>query len=157
MNEAIKRGLAYASVGADMLFCEFGSPDAVGEFKSFSHAIHKEYPELPLLFNYSSSFKWSRSKHKLTFKEIGDMGYKAIVVSLGTVHAEMYAVWNFMSDLALNQQEAQFRLEKMKEGHPTENHHKVGDFEQFKKWEEEYLPVATKAKYASSAGYHGGK
>src|SRR5579875_1052363 len=54
LDEAIRRGLAYASVGADMLFCEFDSPDAVEEFKKFADSIHKEYKELPLMYNYSS-------------------------------------------------------------------------------------------------------
>lgn len=157
LDEAIKRSIAFASAGADMLFCEFTSPDAIGEFKSFSRAVHKEYPETPLLFNYSSSFKWSKSRHKLTFGEIAEMGYKVIFVSMGAIHAEMYAVWNFMKDLSQNQQGAQFHLEKMKEGHPTENHHLVGNFEEFKEWEERYLPIATKEKYADSAGYHGEK
>lgn len=151
LDEAIRRGVAYAQAGADMIFCEFDSPDDVDEFKKFSDSIHKEYSDLPLMYNYSSSFKWSRSKHRLTFKEIADMGYKFIIVSMGAIHAEMYSVWNFLDRLKRTEQDAQFEQEHILEGHPTQDHHKVGDLEQFKKWEEEYLPLESlRTKYGDN-------
>ena len=140
LDEAIRRGLAYAGVGADMVWCEFNSPDQTDEAEKFAESIHREYPEMPLVFNYSSSFKWSKSRHRLTFEQIAGMGYKLIIVSMGAIHAEMYAVWNFLEDLLNNREKAQWRLEELKEGHPTESHHSIGEFETFKKLEEEYLP-----------------
>ncbi|MEM4297788.1 MAG: isocitrate lyase/PEP mutase family protein [Nitrososphaerota archaeon] len=139
LDEAIRRGLAYAGAGADMVWCEFSSPDQVAEAEKFAESIHREYPSIPLVFNYSSSFKWSRSRHRLTFERIAGVGYKLIIVSMGAIHAEMYAVWNFLDDLLKKKEEAQWRLEELKTGHPTENHHTVGEFEKFKKLEEEYL------------------
>jgi hypothetical protein len=59
---------------------------------------------------------------------------------MGAIHAEMYSVWNFLEDLHRNREKAQWRLEELKEGHPTESHHKIGEFDVFKKLEEEYLP-----------------
>jgi isocitrate lyase len=140
LEDAIRRGLAYAGLGADMVWCEFSSPDMVYEAEKFAESIHREFPETPLVFNYSSSFRWSRSQHRLTFDKIAAMGYKLIIVSMGAIHAEMYAVYNFLEDLIKNKEQAQWRLEEMKIGHPTENHHKIGDFDTFKKLEEEFLP-----------------
>lgn len=154
LGKAIERGLAYAHAGADMLFCEFTSPDAVNEFRTFSDAIHREFREMPLMFNYSSSFNWSNSKNRLTFKQIAEMGYKLIVISLGATHAEMFSMWNFANDLKEHQEKAQFRLESTIAGHPTENHHRLGDFEHFQKLEETYLPKdLVKKKYTKSIGY----
>jgi isocitrate lyase len=140
LDEAIRRALAYAGVGVDMIWCEFDSPDQVDEAERFAESIHREYPDMPLVFNYSSSFKWSKSQHRLTFERIAGMGYKLILVSMGAIHAEMYSVWNFLEDLHRNREKAQWRLEELKEGHPTESHHKIGEFDVFKKLEEEYLP-----------------
>ena len=140
LEEAIRRGLAYAGLGADMVWCEFDTPDMVYEAEKFAEDIHREYPDIPLVFNYSSSFKWGRSRHRLTFDRIASMGYKLIIVSMGAVHAEMYAVYNFLQDLLKNREEAQWRLEELKAGHPTESHHRIGDIEDFKRLEEEFLP-----------------
>ena len=154
LAKAIERGLAYAAAGADMLFCEFISPDTLGEFRDFAEAIHKEYPEIPLMYNYSSSFNWGASKNKLTFKQIADMGYKFIVVSLGGIHAEMLSVWNFMDELKRTEEGAQFSLESKLAGHPTEDHHKMGDFGRFQRLEEEFLPPEfVKERYSKSEGY----
>jgi len=157
LDEAIRRSLAYAEAGADLLWCEFTSPEEVEEFRAFAEAVHREYPDMPLVFNYSSSFKWSESRRRLTFRELGTMGYKLILVSLGGIHAAMYAVWNFFDDLKNSQEKAQFRLEEMKRGHPTEDHHRMGDFDYFKRIEEQFLPPETvKQRYAGQGG-HGGE
>lgn len=151
LEEAIRRAVAYADAGADMLWAEFTGPDEVEAMRAFAEAVRSEYPDIPLVFNYSSSFKWSRSRHKLTFKQLAEMGYRYIFVSLGALHAETYAVWNFMEDLARNQERAQWRLEELKAGHPTENHHALGDFEYYKAIEEVYLPPELgREKYQSS-------
>ena len=138
----------------DSVWCEFTSPDAVNEFELFADAMHKEWPDLPLAYNYSSSFKWSASKSRLTFKQLGESGYKFIFITMGAPHASMYAVWNFIEDLRDNEEQAQFRLEKMVENHPTESHHKIGDFERFQKLEEEFLPAEfVRNRYIKSEGY----
>lgn len=154
LEEAICRGKAYADAGADMIWCEFNSAEAVDEVESFANEMQRAWPNLPLAFNYSSSFRWSASSNPLSFDKLGKMGYKFIFITIGAPHASMYAVWNFMEDLADNKEQAQFRLEKMIENHPTENHHKMGDFERFQKLEEEFLPKETVSRrYAESEGY----
>jgi 2-methylisocitrate lyase-like PEP mutase family enzyme len=57
LGEAIKRGCAFARAGCDMVFAEFPSADAAC-FRRFAEGVHKEFPGLPLYFNYSSNLKW---------------------------------------------------------------------------------------------------
>ena len=104
-----------------MVWSEFGNPDALGEFEKFASEVQKERPGIPLVFNYSSSLNWGRSKNRVSFSQLSDMGYKVILVSMGCVHAAMHAVWDFMADLKGNAEEAQFRLEDTVRGHPTED------------------------------------
>ena len=93
-----------------------------------------------MAFNYSSSLKWGPSRSRLTFSDLGQMGYKFIFISLGAAHASMHAVWSFMEDLRDHQEQAQFRLEEMVRGHPTEDHHAMGNIEQFQALEREFMP-----------------
>jgi len=154
LDEAIRRGLAYANIGADMIWAEFTKPDDVESIVKFAESIRREYPDVPLAFNYSSSFRWYKASKKITFKWLAELGYKYIFITLGVIHAEMYAVWNFMEDLVKNQEEALIRLQKMKEGHPTESHHKMGDFEYYQQLEMELLPKEkVLAKYTRSEGH----
>ena len=138
-EEAVHRGRTYASLGADMVWSEFGNPDALGEFEKFANEVQKERPGIPLVFNYSSSLKWGRSKNRVSFSQLSDMGYKVILVSMGCVHAAMHAVWDFMADLKDNGEEAQFRLEDTVRGHPTEDHHAMGNIALYEKLTQDYV------------------
>ena len=138
-EEAVHRGRTYASLGADMVWSEFGNPDALGEFEKFASEVQKERPGIPLVFNYSSSLKWGRSKNRVSFGQLSDMGYKVILVSMGCVHAAMHAVWDFMADLKDNGEEAQFRLEDTVRGHPTEDHHGMGNIALYEKLTQDYV------------------
>ena len=138
-EEAVRRGRTYASLGADMVWSEFGNPDALGEFEKFASEVQKERPGIPLVFNYSSSLKWGRSKNRVSFSQLSDMGYKVILVSMGCVHAAMHAVWDFMADLKDNGEEAQFRLEDTVRGHPTEDHHAMGNIALYEKLTQDYV------------------
>lgn len=153
LEEAIERAKRYADVGVDMVWPEFSSPDREPAEK-FAVEFKKAFPDVPMAFNYSSSFKWINIDNPLTFRELGEMGYKYIFITLGAIHAAMFAEWNFLQDLAQNQEQAQFRLQRMKSGHPTENHHKMGRFEYFQKLEEEYLPQElVSTRYTESKGF----
>ena len=138
-EEAVHRGRTYASLGADMVWSEFGNPDALGEFERFASEVQKERPGIPLVFNYSSSLNWGRSKNRVSFSQLSDMGYKVILVSMGCVHAAMHAVWDFMADLKDNGEEAQFRLEDTVRGHPTEDHHAMGNIALYEKLTQDYV------------------
>ena len=153
LEEAIERGKAYADVGVDMVWCEFPTPDR-REAEVFADAMRRAFPDLPLGFNYSSSFKWTEVENPLTFRELAEMGYRYIFITLGAIHAALYAEWNFLQDLAQNQEQAQLRLQRMKDGHPTENHHRLGRFEHFKQLEERYLPQDFVAeRYSQTEGF----
>ena len=138
-EEAVHRGRTYASLGADMVWSEFGNPDALGEFEKFANEVQKERPGIPLVFNYSSSLNWGRSKNRVSFSQLSDMGYKVILVSMGCVHAAMHAAWDFMADLKNNGEEAQFRLEDTVRGHPTEDHHAMGNIALYEKLTQDYV------------------
>ena len=138
-EEAVHRGRAYASLGADMVWSEFGNPDALGEFEKFAIEVQKEQPGIPLVFNYSSSLNWGRSKNRVSFSQLSEMGYKVILVSMGCVHAAMHAVWDFMADLKDNGEEAQFRLEDTVRGHPTEDHHAMGNIALYEEFTRDYV------------------
>ena len=153
MEEAIDRGKRYADVGADLVWPEFPTPDR-RDAEVFAEAMQKNFPALPLGFNYSSSFKWTEVENPLTFKELGEMGYKFIFITLGAIHAAMYGEWNFLKDLSENQEQAQLRLQALKSGHPTENHHVMGRFEHFQGLEEKYLPAETvEERYSTTKGF----
>ena len=138
-EEAVHRGRTYASLGADMVWSEFGNPDALDEFEKFAIEVQRERPGIPLVFNYSSSLNWGRSKNRVSFSQLSDMGYKVILVSMGCVHAAMHAVWDFMADLKDNCEEAQFRLEDTVRGHPTEDHHAMGNLALYEELTRDYV------------------
>ncbi len=153
MEEAIERGKRYADVGADMVWPEFPTPDR-GDAEIFAEAMQRTFPKVPLAFNYSSSFKWDEVENPLTFKELGDMGYRFIFITLGAIHAAMYGEWNFLSDLNENLEQAQINLQTLKRGHPTENHHVMGRFEHFQQLEERYLSKElVEERYTTTVGF----
>jgi isocitrate lyase len=52
----------------------------------------------------------------------------------------MYAVWNHMHELAKNEEQAQWNLERLKAGHPTESHHVMARVAHFQELERRYIP-----------------
>ena len=153
MEEAIERGKRYADVGADLVWPEFPTPDR-RDAEVYADAMRRTFPDLPLAFNYSSSFRWTAVENPLTFAELGEMGYKFIFITLGAIHAAMYGEWNFLEDLVKNQEGSQFRLQAMKDGHPTENHHVMGEFERFQEIEAKYLPKEmVEERYSVTKGF----
>lgn len=141
LEEAIWRGRAYADAGVDLVWCEL-SGAAREPAVEFARAMRQTHPDLPLAFNYSSSFKWSSDPNPFTFRELGELGYRFIFITLFAAHAGMYAVWNAMEELARDQEQAQWRLEKLKAGHPTESHHVMARVSDYQELERRYIPGA---------------
>lgn len=141
MEEAIWRGRAYADAGVDLVWCELSKSDR-GPAEVFAEAMRKSHPGLPLAFNYSSSFRWHADPAPLTFRELGEMGYRFIFITLYGAHAAMYAVWNAMEDLVQRQEAAQWSLEKTKVDHPTESHHVMARVAHFQELERRFVPGA---------------
>ena len=151
LEEAIWRGRAYADAGVDLVWSEFsnaGREPAV----AFARAMRETHPHLPLAFNYSSSFKWSNDPNPFLFRELGELGYKFIFITLYAAHSGMYAVWNALEDLVKNQEQAQWTLERVKAGHPTESHHVMARVAHFQELERRYIPGADE-RIGASAGF----
>src|SRR6266481_5610518 len=151
MEEAIWRGRAYADAGVDLVWCELSNADR-GPAIEFARAMRQTHPRLPLAFNYSSSFKWHQDPDPLTFRELGELGYKFIFITLFGAHAAMYSVWNAMHELVKNEEQAQWALERTKVGHPTESHHVMARVAHFQELERKYIP-GTEDRLKESAGF----
>jgi isocitrate lyase len=151
LDEAIRRGRAYADAGADLVWPELSSPDREPAV-AFARAMRESHPATPLAFNYSSSFKWHKDPNPFTFAELGELGYKFIFITLFAAHAGMYAVWNAMEELVKDQEQAQWRLEKTKVGHPTESHHVMARVSHFQELEKRYIPGSDE-RIKGSAGF----
>ena len=151
LEEAIRRGRAYADAGVDLVWPELSSADREPAI-AFAKAMRESHPDLRLAFNYSSSFKWHKDPNPFTFAELGELGYRFIFITLFAAHAGMYAVWNAMEELVKDQEQAQWRLEKTKVGHPTESHHVMARVSHFQELEKRYIPGSDE-RIKGSAGY----
>jgi len=151
LEETIRRGRAYADAGVDLVWPELSSADR-GPAVAFARAMRESHPRTPLAFNYSSSFKWHKDPNPFTFAELGELGYRFIFITLFAAHAGMYAVWNAMEELVKDQEQAQWRLEKTKIGHPTESHHVMARVSEFQELEKRYIPGSDE-RIKGSAGY----
>ena len=151
MEEAVWRGRAYADAGVDLVWAELSNSDR-GPAIDFAQAMKQTHPKLPLAFNYSSSFRWHKDPSPLTFRELGELGYKFIFITLYGAHAAMYSVWNAMHELAKNEEQAQWALERTKAGHPTESHHVMARVSHFQELERLYIP-GTEERLKGSDGF----
>jgi isocitrate lyase len=151
LEEAIWRGRAYADAGVDSVWCELSNSSREPAI-AFAQAMRQTHPDLPLSFNYSSSFRWNQDANPLSFKELGELGYKFIFITLFAAHAGTYATWNAMEELVRDQEQAQWRLEKTKAGHPTESHHVMARVAHFQELEKQYIP-GTEERLAKSDGF----
>ena len=151
LEEAIRRGRAYADAGVDLVWCELSNASREPAV-AFARAMRETHPDLTLAFNYSSSFRWHQDPNPFTFQELGALGYRFIFITLFASHAATYAVWNAMEELVRDQEQAQWRLEKAKVGHPTESHHVMARVAHFQELEKKYIP-GTEERIKSWAGF----
>jgi isocitrate lyase len=151
-EEALRRAKAYARAGADMLFCEFPDTDPEPP-RRFAAEVHRDFPDLPLFFNYSSSFRWYESP--LTFKDVAAMGYKVLIVSLGCMRVAMQAIWDYAEDMRKRGDQAETDFEKRLKGHPTEDFNQFAGIPRIKELETKYLPKEeVRKKYEESVGLY---
>jgi isocitrate lyase len=151
LAEAVRRARAYADAGVDLVWAELSDASREPAI-AFARAMRETHPRLPLAFNYSSSFRWHQDPNPFTFKELGDLGYRFIFITLFAAHAATFAMWNAMEELVRDEAEAQWRLEKVKVGHPTESHHVMARVAHFQELEKKYIP-GTAARLQGSAGF----
>jgi isocitrate lyase len=151
LDLAIKRGLAYAEAGADAIFSEFTTPSET-EAERYARAIHAKFPEKPLLFNYSTAFKWHKSP--LSFERLEELGFRLIILPMQVSRAVLAGGWDFLSDLKKKSEVAVYEQEKRLAGHPTEDYQEFAGFPEIVKLEENYLPKEeVYRKYQESQGF----
>jgi 2-methylisocitrate lyase-like PEP mutase family enzyme len=137
LDEAIRRAKAYAKAGADMIFPEFPNSDLAMP-KRFAEEVHKEFPGLPLYFNYSSNLKWFESG--ATFDDVAAIGFNMMHVSLAGLRTSMQAMFDYAADLKKRGAVAEIEYEKKLLNHPMGSCNEFAGFPQIKALEEMYLP-----------------
>ena len=149
-DEAVRRGKAFARAGADMVWAEF--PTADPDYpKRYAAEIHREFPQLPLYFNYSSNLKWYESG--LKFEELADMGYRMMHVSLVAMRVMMQAFWDYAIDMKARGADAEIAFQKRLIGHPMGAFHELAGFSRVKEQEARYLPAdEVRKKYDGAVG-----
>lgn len=149
LDEAIKRGKAYAEAGCDMVFSEFPSTDMALP-RHFAAEVHKAYPDLPLYFNFSSNLDW-RSEN-VTFDDIAALGFKAMHTSLAGMRATLMATWDYAVDLRARGAVAETDFQARLKAHPMGAFHGFAGFDKIKEMEEKYLPAEELKKYDGATG-----
>jgi 2-methylisocitrate lyase-like PEP mutase family enzyme len=151
LDEAIRRGKAYVRAGADMVFAEFPTAD-IAMPKRFAAEMHKEFPALPLYFNYSSNLKWHESR--VTFEDIADIGFKLMHVSLAGLRTSMQGMFEYAADLKSRGAVAEIEYEERLKNHPMGSCNEFAGFPKIKALEEKYLPQdEVKKKYEAAGGH----
>ena len=150
IDEAIRRGKAYARVGADVVWAEFPTADLELP-KKFAQEMRRDFPDVPLYLNYSSNLKWSESKAR--FEDFAAMGYRMMHVSLAGMRTTMQAMWDYAQDLKARGAQAEIDFQKRLAGHPMGAFHQFAGFPQMKALEEKFLPAdEVKKKYDGALG-----
>ncbi|PSP67526.1 isocitrate lyase [Halobacteriales archaeon QS_1_69_70] len=147
-EEHLARGRLYADCGVDLVWPEMPDPsreDAV----AYAEALQETHPEVDLAFNYSSSFAWSEEADPLTFRELGDLGYQYIFITLYALHSGAHAVYEDLKAIAERDEAAQFDLEGRYLDHETESHHELSFVSRFQDIEARYDPEAAGRMQAS--------
>lgn len=152
MDEAVCRSRLYASSGADLVWCEFNQPSREAA-QQFADGVRKKpFANLPLAFNYSPSLDWYKEKNPMTFKELNEMGYKFIFVTIAAAHAGSMAVSDYMKSLKEKGAEALWEMQAAKVNHPTESHHLMARVPLWQALEKEFIPDA-KERQAKAEGF----
>lgn len=141
VEEAIKRGNAYAEAGADIIFVEGVTTEE--ELIKFSKEIKK-----PLLYNYTGI------SPRLTLERLGEIGVAIVIVPGALMRVGAQAMYDFAVKLKeeglLVERDWQEDFEK---NHPLGNFHEFAGFPEIKKTEEKYLSDKELSKYDDSKGY----
>lgn len=150
LDEAIRRGKAYARAGCDMLFTEFPTADLEPP-RRLADEIHREFPALPLYFNYSSNLNWRDAP--ATFDDIAALGYRAMHVSLAGMRATLMATWDYCAGLKAHGARAEIDFQNKMRAHPMGDHHAFAGFAAIKSMEQRYLPPEdVRKKYDGATG-----
>ncbi|QQK77811.1 isocitrate lyase/PEP mutase family protein [Salicibibacter cibarius] len=141
IDEAIRRGNAYAEAGADVIFIE--GPTSEDEVKTFCKKIDK-----PILYNSAGV------SPRISLQRLGEIGVSMVILPGATMRVAAEAMFDFATKL---KQEGVLVEKEWKEG--FESNHPIGDFHDFagfsevKKLEEQYLTESELDKYKNSIGF----
>jgi 2-methylisocitrate lyase-like PEP mutase family enzyme len=150
LDEAIRRGKAFAQVGADMIWAEFPTAD-IAQPQRFACEVLAAFPHVPLYLNYSANLKWHESK--VTFEDFAAMGYKIMHVSLTGMRSTMMGMWDYAVDLKARGAQAEIDFQHRLNAHPMGAFHEFAGFAKFKALEEKYLPAdEVQKKYDGAVG-----
>src|SRR5438270_4369134 len=127
LDLAIDRALRYLDSGApDLVWAEFPNSDR-GPTERFADQVRRRFPNAPLAFNWSSSFKWFNDPDPTGFRELGDLGYKFLFITLAAQHAMGYAFSKLLQGLSEEQERAYIALQRREwasdDDIPTKSHH----------------------------------
>lgn len=102
IQEVIKRGCAYADLGADVVWCEFPSSHHFRAYEKFAEGVHKHHPNLPLGFNISPSHTdWNATS--VNREQLNQMGYKFLFCTYALKYAELLmGTWAFADAFKAN-------------------------------------------------------
>ena len=150
LDEAIRRGKAFAHIGCDVVWAEFPTADLELPRK-FAQEMRREYPKIPLYLNYSANLKWGESKAR--FEDFAEMGYRIMHVSLAGMRTAMQGMWDYATDLKARGAQAEIDFQKRLATHPMGAFHQFAGFPEMKALEEKFLPTdEVKKKYDGSVG-----
>ena len=93
LEEAVRRGIAYAEAGADALFPE--ALESAEEFRTYAREMTKAGATVPLVANMT---EFGRSPY-LSVAEFESLGYKVILFPVSTLRVAAKAVEEFLADL----------------------------------------------------------
>ena len=134
VETAIARALAYAPY-ADLLWMETSTPD-IEEARRFAEAVHAQFPGKLLAYNCSPSFNWAKKLSAgeiASFqRELGELGYKFLFVTLAGFHALNFSMYELAREYSSEGMSAYSRLQQAefaaeKYGYTATKHqHEVG-------------------------------
>jgi isocitrate lyase len=149
LDEAIRRAKAFARIGCDVVWGEFPTAD-IEYARRFAQEVRAEFPDVPLLLDYSGNLEWDASKAK--FDDFAEMGYRLIHVSLAGMRTMLQAMWDYVLDLKARGAQAESDFQKRLKGHPMETFHREG-FANVRALEAKYLPPEeVRKKYDGAVG-----
>lgn len=154
IQEAVKRGIAYADAGADLLWCEFPTPDP-RTAEAFAGGVRRAHPQMNFAFNISPSFSakdWLTIGAQLDEGLLNSLGYK---LRFSTYPGLLESASRVFDSAVMFKREATDGVRALKErlvGHPAESIKKLIRLENYLALERKYDPRG-KEKQNSSQGF----
>ncbi len=154
IDEAVKRGIAYADAGADLLWCEFPTPDP-RTAEAFAAGVKRVHPQMNFAFNISPSFSakdWLTIGAHLDENLLNELGYK---LRFSTYPGLLEAASRVFDSAVAFKAEATDGIRNLKNrlsGHPAESIKKLIRLENYLALERKYDPRGGE-KQDSSQGF----